>query len=122
MSGKNDLEQLTLICELLGSPNTKIWPDLVNMPLYASTKLPNIQYDNMKNTFCKSSKLELDLLESFLVYGPSHRISARRALLHEYFDAIPKACAPILLPTYPELRNKRKREPDSNNHKMSAFD
>jgi serine/threonine protein kinase len=107
---------------LLGTPNIKIWPELAEMPLYSTIQLPKYAYDTLKETFYKSADSELDLLESFLVYRPQNRISARRALLHEYFDQSPKACPPILLPTYPELRNKRKRESEASNSKMSVFD
>merc|ERR1719285_1032481 len=36
----------------------------------------------------------LDLLEQMLVYNPSKRLSAKRALLHPYFDSLDKQALP----------------------------
>ena len=36
----------------------------------------------------------LDLLEAMLIYDPSKRISAKKALLHPYFDDLDKNSLP----------------------------
>lgn len=36
----------------------------------------------------------MDLLEQMLIYDPAKRISARKALLHSYFDDLDKMSLP----------------------------
>ncbi len=107
--GKSDLQQLVLICRLLGTPSPQIWPSLSSLPHYQSimTNLPQIPYDSLQNVFVKSSKEGRKLLQRFLVYMPQKRISAIDALEHEFFAELPRACLPAYLPTFPELRNER---------------
>ena len=108
LPGKTERDQLVLICELLGSPNTKIWPEIRKMPLYDELRLPEIPYDSINSVFKNTSSATVSLLKGMLVYRPQERLSARKALQHRYFDERPLACNPAMLPTYPELRNKRK--------------
>ncbi len=42
--------------------------------------------------------LAFDLLERLLTFNPDQRLSARDALLHPYFRAVPRACEPEGLP------------------------
>ena len=108
LPGKTDRDQIILICELLGTPNTKIWPELEEMPLYNELRLPDIPHGSIRTLFKSKSRTTLDLLERLLDYRPRERPTAREALRHGYFEERPLACDPAMLPTYPELRNKRK--------------
>jgi cyclin-dependent kinase 10 len=108
LPGKNDFDQLLLICELLGSPNLLIWPELEDLPLYSCTNFPKNDYDCLKSMFKQSSWDVIDLLQQMLVYRPLARITCRQALDHVYFKQAPLACMPVMLPTYPELRNIKK--------------
>ncbi|KAJ3258184.1 Cyclin-dependent kinase 10 [Boothiomyces macroporosus] len=96
---------ILLTCKLLGTPTERVWPELVDQPLYGTIKFPSIDYDSIDKTFPDSTDATLDLLRAFLAYRPSRRISAREALRHSYFTEYPRMCNPALLPTYPELRN-----------------
>ncbi|KAJ3313265.1 Cyclin-dependent kinase 10 [Boothiomyces sp. JEL0838] len=105
LPGKNEPNQILLTCKLLGTPTERVWPELVDQPLYGTIKFPSIDYDSIDKTFPDSTDATLDLLRAFLAYRPSRRISAREALRHSYFTEYPRMCNPALLPTYPELRN-----------------
>lgn len=41
LPGKNELDQVHRICNLLGSPTERIWPGFENLPNFKSIKLPH---------------------------------------------------------------------------------
>ena len=49
---------------------------------------------SLKNSMKKLDAVGQDLLESMLVYDPAKRISAKKALLHPYFDDLDKNSLP----------------------------
>ena len=106
LPAKNEAEQMQMICHLLGSPRTAIWPELKSMPLYREFKFPDSPYDTVSDAFAQFSKTTQDLVKGFLVYRPDRRETARGALEHDFFYEPPRACLPLMLPTFPELRNE----------------
>jgi cyclin-dependent kinase 10 len=114
LPGKNEPQQILLICRLLGSPNTRIWPEMRTLPLYETVKLPSIEYDSVKTTFSKSGLKAQNLLQDMLIYSSKARITAKEAMDNGYFRENPRACSPIFLPTFPELRNERKEAGDGS--------
>ena len=56
----------------------------------------------------------IDFLQSLLMFYPRGRMSAQESLESSFFKEYPQKCQPILLPTYPELRN----HPSQENKKM----
>jgi len=80
--GKNGKDQLLKIFQVLGTPTLKEWPGMAELPdyrpnytIYKAQGLANIPL-NISG---------LDLLQAFLRYEPSERISAEEALEHPYF-------------------------------------
>ena len=55
---------------------------------------PNWSTMSLKNSMKKLDAVGQDLLESMLVYDPAKRISAKKALLHPYFDDLDKNTLP----------------------------
>ena len=49
---------------------------------------------NLKNSMKKMEPAGLELLDMMLVYDPAKRISAKKALLHPYFDDLDKMNLP----------------------------
>ena len=49
---------------------------------------------NLKSSMKKLEPAGLELLDMMLVYDPSKRISAKKALLHPYFDDLDKNSLP----------------------------
>ncbi|KAI8906775.1 kinase-like domain-containing protein [Gorgonomyces haynaldii] len=94
LPGKDEINQIERICDLLGSPTTDIWPDLISMPLYGKIKLPEYEYDNVSVVFSEFSKATRNLIKDLLIYDPDQRISARKALKHPYFLELPVPCPP----------------------------
>ena len=48
----------------------------------------------LKNSMKKIEPAGLDLLEAMLIYDPAKRISAKKAMLHPYFDDLDKNTLP----------------------------
>ena len=55
---------------------------------------PNWQTMGLKNSMKKIEPAGLDLLEQMLIYDPAKRISAKKAMLHPYFDDLDKTTLP----------------------------
>jgi len=83
--GRGQIDQLFTIFKLLGTPNESSWPGISKLEGYRSTFLPYAR----KSLQEKCPNLDdqgLDLLSQMLILDPSQRITAKRALLHPYFE------------------------------------
>uniref|UniRef100_A0A0G4FU19 Cyclin-dependent kinase 2 homolog n=1 Tax=Chromera velia CCMP2878 TaxID=1169474 RepID=A0A0G4FU19_9ALVE len=90
MPGKNEADQANLICNLLGTPNARIWPDVVRLRGWKNFDLPRNEYSNLRVRFKLESDRCLDLLQRLLAFDPQRRLTAAEALLHPYFFEIPR--------------------------------
>ncbi|KAE8123954.1 hypothetical protein FH972_018867 [Carpinus fangiana] len=93
--GKNEVDQLGKIFQILGAPNEEIWPGLKKLPGVR----PNIK--QMHNLLRKKfparsftgspvlSNLGFDFLNKLLSYDPDKRITAEAALKHDWFREVP---------------------------------
>lgn len=92
-----ELKQLEMICELLGTPSTQIWPGLVRLPHWEKLRggLPEQPYNDLAVRFAKlnPSQGTLDLTNALLTYDPTKRISAAAALQHRWLCIEPPAPA-----------------------------
>lgn len=61
---------------------------------FSQASFPNWQTMGLKNSMKKIEPAGLDLLDQMLVYDPAKRISAKKALLHPYFDDLDKTSLP----------------------------
>jgi cyclin-dependent kinase 10 len=118
LPGKSELEQLNLIVELLGSPSEKIWPGFDDLPCSKLFKIPRVIYDSVSSRFPNEQESTKHLLKDMLTYWPKARITAGEALESEYFYTAPRACDPLLLPSYPELRNSNNAPVIQNNQQQ----
>ncbi len=107
LPGKSDLHQLSLIFDLLGSPNDEIWPGFSGLPL---TKKLNLKYqpnDQLKSKFEDFiSESGRDLISKMLIYDPKKRITTKNALKHKYFKEKPYPKDINLMPTFATSFNK----------------
>jgi len=84
--GKSELDQLSKIFSLIGTPTSEIWIDLHSSSLARKIIFPIQPYNNLKKKFEKSLDIKtLDLLQRFLTYDPKKRITAKGALVHSFF-------------------------------------
>ncbi|CAG2102913.1 unnamed protein product [Medioppia subpectinata] len=100
--GKSEIDQLNAIFKDLGTPNDKIWPEYSELPLVKKVTFADHKYNNMANRLGqKLTKKGFDLLNRFLTYCPSRRITAEEALKHEFFNESPLPIDPSMFPTWP---------------------
>ncbi|KAF9533610.1 CMGC/CDK/CDK8 protein kinase [Crepidotus variabilis] len=85
-------DQLLKIFEVLGTPDEKEWPSLVDMPEYHSMKRLDY-FTNRLSDWCQSrlrSPQGYDLLRRLFIYDPERRLNAKDALQHKWFHEDPK--------------------------------
>ncbi|XP_076815483.1 uncharacterized protein LOC143461600 isoform X2 [Clavelina lepadiformis] len=114
--GKSEIMQLNLIFKELGTPSEKIWPGYNDLPIVKKTTFSDYPYNTLRKRFGATdiSEKGFDLLNRFLTYCPEKRISAFKALQHEWFTETPKPVEPSMFPTWPakseQARVKRKTD------------
>jgi cell division cycle 2-like protein len=83
LPGRSELDQLSKIFFLMGTPTSDIWIDLHSLPAVQKIIFPIHLYNKLskKFNFSKKSKL-IDLLQRFLTYDPVKRINVHCALRH----------------------------------------
>lgn len=100
--GKSEIDQLNHIYKELGTPNDTIWPGYSELPLVKKIKFNEHKYNNLHNKFQqKLTKLGTALMNKFLTYDPSKRITSEEALKHEFFKESPLPVDPSMFPTWP---------------------
>jgi CTD kinase subunit alpha len=82
----SEINQLDKIHSVLGTPNRKDWPNLVEMPWFAllrpTYRKPNVFEEKYKDLLTPAA---FDLLASMFVYDPDKRPTAAEVLKHPYF-------------------------------------
>uniref|UniRef100_A0A096M6W1 cyclin-dependent kinase n=1 Tax=Poecilia formosa TaxID=48698 RepID=A0A096M6W1_POEFO len=100
--GKSEIDQINKIYKDLGSPSEKIWPGYSELPAVKKMSFTEYPYNNLRKRFgALLSDQGFDLMNKFLTYCPSKRISADEALKHEYFRETPLPIDPSMFPTWP---------------------
>ncbi|KAK4049128.1 TFIIH complex serine/threonine-protein kinase subunit kin28 [Microbotryomycetes sp. JL201] len=96
MAGESDFEQLNVIFSALGSPTDADWPGMRKLPEFVEFEKKPKQ--DLRMLFSAASADAIDLLQKLLTYDPRKRITARQALDHPWFHAVPRPTAPSKLP------------------------
>lgn len=115
--GNDEIHQLDVIYKILGTPTTKDWPSLSDMPWYELIKpKPKDAFRNrFRDIFQRwLSPAALDLAERLLTYDPARRVTADQALEAPYFtQELPSPVLPTGLSTlegeWHEFETKRER-------------
>ena len=113
--GKNEVDQLSKIFNLLGTPSTTSWPGFRSLPnakalhpiLYASNISAPQALPISKFPYLTSSGLRL--LGDLLSLNPADRPSAAEVLAHPYFREDPRPKAKEMFPTFPSKAGQEKR-------------
>ncbi|TEB23787.1 kinase-like protein [Coprinellus micaceus] len=88
-------DQMLKILDILGTPNEKDWPGLVDMPEYHNLKRLD-HYGFRLQSWCQSRQgltgkdnAAYDLLRKLFMYDPDHRLTAEQAIQHRWFHEDP---------------------------------
>ena len=84
-SGDSEIDQIFKIFRVLGTPNESTWPDIVYLPDFKPT-FPKWHRKELAQVVPSLDEHGIDLLNKMLTYDPIHRISAKRAVMHPYFQ------------------------------------
>jgi cyclin-dependent kinase len=83
--GDLEIDEIFRIFRILGTPTEEVWPDVLYLPDFKPT-FPKWGKKNLAEFVPLLDADGVDLLEQMLVYDPSGRISAKRAVVHPYFQ------------------------------------
>ncbi|KAK3104813.1 hypothetical protein FSP39_010841 [Pinctada imbricata] len=112
--GKSEIDQLNKIFKDLGTPNEKIWPGVGELPGMKKCTFAEHPYNTIRNHFGSYlTDLGFDLLNRFLTYSPSRRITAEGAIKHEYFKESPLPVDPSMFPTWPAKSEQPRKHASS---------
>lgn len=112
--GKSEIDQLNRIFKDLGTPNEKIWPGVSELPGMKKCTFTEHPYNTLRKTFGSYlSDSGFDLLNRFLTYMPSKRMSAEDACKHEYFKESPLPVDPSMFPTWPAKSEQPRKHSSS---------
>lgn len=96
LPGESDMDQLKTIFRALGTPTEEEWPGHTKLPDYVP--VGQFTKSSMRDLFTAATADCSNLLSKFFIYEPRKRISARDALHHPYFFALPNPTHPSKLP------------------------
>ncbi|ELT89061.1 hypothetical protein CAPTEDRAFT_159953 [Capitella teleta] len=85
--GDSEIDQLFRIFRTLGTPDESLWPGVTQLPDYKNT-FPKWPPQDLRCLLANMEASGQDLLTRMLLYEPSRRLSAKRALQHEYFSDV----------------------------------
>jgi len=91
--GDSEIDQLYQIFRVLRTPTEEIWPGVTQLPAFQAI-FPSWTTNKLRDSMMNLEPSGFDLLELMLTYDPRQRISARKALLHPYFDNLDKKLLP----------------------------
>eukprot|EP00866_Antonospora_locustae_P002100 jgi/Antlo1/2100/350 len=84
--GDSEVDQIYKIFKILGTPNESTWTGMQDLPGFRMD-LPRWGGVNLKEILRCCDDL-IDMIRKMLTYDPAERLSARRALKHEYLRGL----------------------------------
>lgn len=119
---QDEIQQLHVIFEIMGTPTFEEWPKIDNLPWYEMVKPKDFYKATFKDQYGKIlSDNCFDLALQLLKYDPLKRITAKNALKHEYFNELP-APEPLdegaLNGEWHEFEAKKKRRKEREERKQ----
>ncbi|KAG8626639.1 hypothetical protein KVT40_005584 [Elsinoe batatas] len=113
LQGRNEVDQLSKIFELIGTPTEKSWPGWRGLPNARTIKTPSSdrakEKGKLRGMFGSLTKAGRALLEDLLLLDPSKRLTAEEVLEHEYFSEDPKPKREEMFPSFPSKAGGERR-------------
>ncbi|CCW64076.1 unnamed protein product [Phytomonas sp. EM1] len=83
--GEGDINQISKIFDILGTPTEASWPGVGKLPLWGKVNFVQRSGCGLRETLPRSSEAAINILEKLLSLDPTSRISARDAMKHPFF-------------------------------------
>lgn len=90
--GQNDMDQLSRVLQVLGTPTLKSLTALKELPDYHKVAFPDMPPQDLGRVFPRIPREGLNLFKSFLSLDPMGRPSAEEALVDCWFYVEPEMC------------------------------
>ncbi|OXU22572.1 hypothetical protein TSAR_015507 [Trichomalopsis sarcophagae] len=120
LPGESDLDQLTKIFQVLGTPTEETWPGVTKLPDFIQFKpFPAVP---LKDIFTAAGDDLLDLLASLLNINPIERCSCDQALQMTYFSNNPPPTPKARLPLPMAIRCQPENKPSLKRKLLEATD
>ncbi|KAI4472192.1 mitogen-activated protein kinase [Holotrichia oblita] len=84
--GTTETDQLYKICQILGTPDKKVWPEGYQLAGAVGFKFPYFTSTPLSNVVPQASAVGIKLMDVLLDWNPSGRPTAQAALKHSYFQ------------------------------------
>jgi cyclin-dependent kinase 12/13 len=105
-----EIEMVSAIYKLCGTPSTKSWPEASSLPRYKTLKPKEPLRRTLREFFYnKIPALALDLIDLMLVLNPRKRITAADALKTHWMLLTNNTTVPIVLPKFDSLEMRMKK-------------
>ncbi|KAH0792730.1 CMGC family protein kinase [Histomonas meleagridis] len=88
--GNSEQDQLYKTISILGSPNSRSWPDGIRLANRHGIRFNPTPSVNFASLIPNASKNAIDLIQQLLQYDPAKRPSAAQALQHPFFQEEPE--------------------------------
>jgi len=100
LPGRDEIDQLRRIFHLCGSPTAENWPGHETLKEWDKFKPEKPFTRTFRQRFKHLPEQAVDLVNQMLQLDPKRRMSAQKALDHDYFWTDPMPCAPSDLPKF----------------------
>jgi serine/threonine-protein kinase BUR1 len=110
LAGKTDLNQMELICELVGSPNEANMPGFSELPGCDGVRSFGTHRGNLTVVFREQGSCMISLIGELLKLDWRKRINAMDALKHPYFTTPPLPARPGDIPQFEESHELDRRK------------
>merc|ERR1711973_709084 len=91
--GDSEIDQIFRIFKIMSTPHEDCWPGVTSLPDYKNL-FPKWRKDTLNQSVHRLDEVGIELLRQLFIYNPIKRISAKKALEHEYFDDLDLGCCP----------------------------
>lgn len=83
--GRSEIDQIFKICQVLGTPDTTVWPESKYLASVVQFNFPNIVPLDLESLMPSCSKAAIELLGLMLKWDPRERRRAKELLTHRFF-------------------------------------
>ncbi|PNS20748.1 hypothetical protein CAC42_2679 [Sphaceloma murrayae] len=114
LQGRNEVDQLGKIFELVGLPSDKSWPGWRRLPNARTLRVPERKgKGKLRSMFTQLTRMGMELLEDLLTLNPESRLTAQEVLEHDYFAEDPKPKREEMFPSFPSKAGGERRRRDT---------